>query len=332
VIPAQMRTARLHGVGDLRVERVPVPEPAASQVLVRIEACGVCPTDARKYATGVGEDELPLNPGHEWVGRVVAAGEAVDGFGIGEQVYGDTYAGYAEFAAIDTQPRGWSRGALRVNDLPVRRAVFIEPLADCLHAVHDQGQVQPGQSVAVIGAGSMGLQMVAVAAEAGARVLAVEPRSDRRALAERFGAEATVGDERWTGPVRGWAGDPGPDLVILTVPRSDLAAEAVAACGAAGRVVLFAGFEDEGNALIDLNRLHYEEIAILGSEWVGAPPHQRFERYEQARDLLAGGRLALEELISHDTPLDGLASALEAVREGRSLKTILYPGARLERA
>lgn len=325
--PATMRAARLYGIGDLRVESLPVPFPAASQVLVRIDACGICPTDARKYAIGVNDARYPFNPGHEWVGRVVATGEEVEGFEIGQEVYGDTYAGYAEFAAIDTRPAGWSRGALHLGDLPVARAVFVEPLADCLHAVHDQGQVAPGHRVAVIGAGSMGLQMVAVAAHAGARVLAVEPRRERRALAERFGAEATLEGHEWVRQIREWAEGGGPELVIVTVPRGELAAQSVAACGPGGRVVLFAGFGEHGQALVDLNRLHYDEIALVGSEWVGVPPHQRFERYEHARQMLADGALPVEELISDEIGLDGVDGALEAVRDGRSLKTIVYPGA-----
>jgi L-iditol 2-dehydrogenase len=325
VIPDRMRAARLHGIGDLRVESLPVPKPGPSQLLVRIDACGVCPTDARKYAIGVNHGHYPFNPGHEWVGRVVATGEALDGFAIGEQVYGDTYAGYAEFAAIDARPSDWSRGALPIGDLPVKRAVFVEPLADCLHAVHDQGQVNAGDRVAVIGAGSMGLQLVAVSARAGARVAAVEPRADRRMLAKRFGAEAAFDSTEWVASVVGWAGATGPELVILTVARGDLANESVAACAPGGRVVLFAGFGEEGTAHIDLNRLHYNEIALVGSEWVGVPPRRRLERYEQAYELLADGRLPLEELVSDESGLDELDGALRAVRERRSLKTILYP-------
>ena len=82
----------------------------------------------------------------------------------------------------------------------------------------------------------------------------------------------------------------------------------------------------EGHALIDLNRIHYKEISLVGSEWVGVPPHQRLERYEQARDLLAEGGLPAEELVSHEVALDGVEAALRAVREQRSLKTILFPG------
>ncbi len=326
MIPDTMRAARLHGIADLRVESVPRPEPAPAEVLVRIEACGICPTDARKYAIGVNDGNYPFNPGHEWVGRVVAAGGEVEGLSPGQTVYGDTYAGYAEFATIAARPDGWSRGALPLGDLPVLRAIFVEPLADCLHAVHDQGQVREADRVVVIGGGSMGLQLAAVAARAGARVLVVEPREERRALAERFGAHRTVAAERWQEAAAEWSGSAGPELIIVTLGRGEIAADAVAACAPGGRVVLFAGFGDEHHQLIDLNRLHYKEISLVGSEWVGVPPRQRFERYEQARALLAEGTLPLEELVSDQVGLDGVEDALCAVRDQRSLKSVLVPG------
>ena len=322
---ATMRAARLHGIGDVRVESLPVPEPARGEVLVRVDACGVCPTDARKYAIGVNDGDYPFNPGHEWVGRVVEAGKDVRGVSPCELVYGDTYGGYAEYATIATVPGGWSRWALPLGDLAVERAVFLEPLADCLHAVHDQARVAVGHRVAILGAGSMGLQMVAVAARAGARVMAVEPREDRRALATRFGAELSVDAEGWREAAAEWTGGAGPEAVIVTLGRAEVAAGAVGACAPGGRVVLFAGFGNEGVAPVDLNRLHYKEISLVGSEWVGVPPHQRFERYEQARELLADGGLALEELVSDRIGLDGVDGVLRAVRDQRSLKAVLYP-------
>ena len=327
MIPRTMRVARLHGVRDVRVESLPVPEPAPGELLVRIEACGVCPTDARKYAIGVNDGDYPFNPGHEWVGRVVDAGDGVEGIAPGERVYGDTYGGYAEFTTIGARPQGWSRGALPLGDLPVERAIFVEPLADCLHAVHDQARVAGGDLVAVLGAGSMGLQLIAVAARAGARVLAVEPREDRRALAERFGAELTVDPRGWREAAADWTGGAGPDAIVVALGRGDVVADAVDACGTGGRVVLFAGFGNEGTASLDLNRLHYREISLIGSEWVGVPPHQRFERYDQARGLLGEGDLRLEELVSDRTGLDDVGAALRAVRDQRSLKAVLYPEA-----
>jgi L-iditol 2-dehydrogenase len=320
-----MQAAQLHGVSDLRVETLPTPSPGPAEVLVQVDACGICPTDARKYAIGVNHGGYPLNPGHEWVGRVVAMGDDVEELSEGELVYGDTYAGYAEYATITAIPEGQSRGALPLGELPLDRAVFVEPLADCLHAVHDRARVRPGDRVAVLGAGSMGLQLTAVAARAGARVLTVEPRAERRELAERFGAELTTAAQNWRRACASWAGG-GPEAIIVTLGRGEVVAEAVQACGPGGHVVLFAGFGDQGHAEIDLNRLHYEEISLVGSEWVGVPPHERLDRYEQARDLLAGGELPLEELVTDRVELGEVEQALRAVREQRSLKTVLYPG------
>jgi L-iditol 2-dehydrogenase len=174
--------------------------------------------------------------------------------------------------------------------------------------------------VAIVGAGSMGLQMTAVAARAGARVLVVEPRADRRALAERFGADLTVDASGWPRAAAEWGP---PDAIVVTLGRGEIAAEAVRACAPGGRVVLFAGFGDQGVAPVDLNALHYREISLVGSEWVGVPPHQRFERYEQACSLLAD--LALEELVSDEIGLGQVEATLQAVRDQRILKAVLYP-------
>src|SRR4051794_12668223 len=183
-----MRAARLHGIGDLRVETLADPEPGAGELLVRIEACGLCPTDLRKFMIGT-SDGYPLNPGHEWLGRVESVGAGVAGWQVGDRVYGDTYAGYADLAILATDGNPWSHGPLDIpDDLPTDRAVFIEPLADCLHAVMDQGRVRSGDRAIIVGAGQMGLQLVAAAVHAGASVRVIEPDARRREFALDLGA------------------------------------------------------------------------------------------------------------------------------------------------
>src|SRR5262249_49166337 len=104
------------------------------ELLVRVEACGVCPTDARKYAIGVSDGEYPFNPGHEWVGVVEATGPEADGWAPGDRVYGDTYGGFAELALVPPPPRGWSCGATRVDPaVAAGRAGFLAALAGCPH-------------------------------------------------------------------------------------------------------------------------------------------------------------------------------------------------------
>jgi L-iditol 2-dehydrogenase len=321
-----MRAARLHGVRDLRVERLPRPQPKPDELLIEIEACGVCPTDVRKYLIGVGDGGYPLNPGHEWVGRVAAVGGDVEGWAVGDRVYGDTYAGYAEYATLPAAHGRWSYGPLRVDDaLPLDRAVFVEPLADCIHAVAHQARVRAGDRVVVVGAGQMGLQLVAVAHAAGARLLAVDPLAPRRRLAIELGAEGAVDAEGWENAALEWSDGTGVVAVILALGRSETVTPGLRALAPGGRLVLFAGFGDRNLATVDLNLVHYRELAVVGSEWVGTPPNSRLECYREAYDLLASGALELERLVTRRCTLDTLVEAFADVQSLDALKIVLTP-------
>jgi L-iditol 2-dehydrogenase len=312
-----MRAARLHGVRDLRVESLPDPVPQKGELLVRVDACGICPTDVRKYLHG-STDGYPLNPGHEWVGRVEALGLGLEGWEVGTRVYGDTYAGYAELAVLPVEAGDWSHGALRLpDDLPLERAIFVEPFADCLHAVEDQARVAPGDRVTVVGSGQMGLQLVLAAALSGAEVTVVEPQDERRALGLEFGAAEAVPD---LADVSGRA-----PVVILSVGSAPLVERCIELAAPGGRVVLFASFGDAPRTELDLNRLHYDEIALVGSEWIGAPPNQRHAHYGASLAELASGRAPLERLVTGRCGLDGIEDAFADIQALRGLKTILVP-------
>jgi L-iditol 2-dehydrogenase len=312
-----MRAARLHGVRDLRVEDLPDPAPAPGELLVRVDACGVCPTDVRKYLLGT-TDRYPLNPGHEWVGHVEALGEHVEGWEVGQRVYGDTYAGYADLAALPVEPGPWSHGPLRLpEDLPLERAIFVEPFADCLHAVIDQARIEPGQRLVVIGGGQMGLQLVLAGALEGAEVVLVEPHDERRGFGLELGAVEAVSD---LSAVWGKA-----EAVILSVGVGALVERCVELATPGGRVVLFAGFGDVARAELDLNRVHYEEIAVVGSEWIGTPPNQRRAHYTASLDALVSGGAPLERLVTGRCGLDGVEGVFADVQAFRGLKTMVVP-------
>ena len=124
-----MRAARLHGVRDLRVEELPDPVTARGELLIRVEACGVCPTDVRKYLLGT-SDGYPLNPGHEWVGRIEAVGP-----GVGRLGSSGTACTATPMPATRSSPRcrsspgAWSYGPLRLpENLELERAIFVEPV------------------------------------------------------------------------------------------------------------------------------------------------------------------------------------------------------------
>jgi L-iditol 2-dehydrogenase len=312
-----MRAARLHGIRDLRIEDLPDPAPGRGELLVRVDACGVCPTDARKYLLGT-TDGYPLNPGHEWVGHVEALGEAVEGWEVGQRVYGDTYAGYAELAVLPVEPGRWSHGPLLLpEELPLERAIFVEPFADCLHAVIDQARIERGQRLVVVGGGQMGLQLVLAGALEGAEVVLVDPQDERRGFGLELGAHEAISD---LADVWGKA-----ESVILSIGSGALVERCVQIAAPGGRVVLFAGFGDAARAELDLNRLHYEEIAVVGSEWIGTPPNQRRTHYSAALEALVSGRASLERLVTGRCGLDGLERAFANLQALRGLKTMLVP-------
>ncbi len=321
-----MRVARLHGIRDMKVERIPVPTPGDDDLLVRVEACGVCATDSRKYEIGVNDGEYPFNPGHEWLGRVVEVGRSVKGWKPGDRVYGDVYGGYADYCLIPATAIPWSRGPLRMPaDLPAERAIFVEPLADCIHAVHDQAKVKPGEKLIVIAAGVMGLKIVAEAAQSGVEVLVVEPLAERAKLAKAFGARDVIKPESWFEAAKSWSGG-GVDAVILTIGDPDLVDPCIQIAAPGGRVVLFAGFGNRGKAMIDVNRLHYKEIVLTGSEWIGTPPNQVRSRYDEALDRLIENKVGYEQLVTARCGFDDLESAIVRRQSYQGLKTMFLTG------
>jgi L-iditol 2-dehydrogenase len=119
--------------------------------------------------------------------------------------------------------------------------------------------------------------------------------------------------------------DGGAAAVILSVGVGELVARCVELVRPGGRVVLFAGFGDAPRTELDLNRLHYEEIAVVGSEWIGTPPNQRRGHYEAALHALVSGQAPLERLVTGRCGLDGLEDAFADVQALRGLKTMLVP-------
>ena len=323
---ATMRAARLHGIRNLRVDTIARPTPAPGELLVKIEANGVCATDSRKYEIGVNDGHYPFNPGHEWLGRVAAVGAEVTGWREGDRVYGDTYGGYADYAVIPAAAMAWSRGPLRLPEsLAPERAIFVEPLADCIHAVRDQARLEPGQRLVVVAAGVMGLKIIADARRLGVETLVIEPLAERRAMAQRFGANRCIDPEGCWDEVKSWSGEQGVDAVILTLGNPDLINGCIAACQPGGRVVLFAGFGNRPQALINVNDLHYREIALIGSEWIGTPPNQRRHRYDEALEMLQDPSIPFEALVTARCGFAGLEQTLVRRQSYQGFKTMFVP-------
>ena len=302
-----MRALVFHAPRDVRLEEVPRPEPAAGEVLVQVEVALTDGTDLKTYRRGhpvlLGPPPSPF--GHEFAGvdvatgrRVVAANSAPCGAcascGRGdetlcEHLFPLLNGAYAEYVLVPQ--RIARRNLLPVPDgLPAELAAMVEPLACCLHGV-ERAEVHPGQTVAIVGIGPIGLMLCAAARDAGAHVVAVGGRPKRRELAREFGAEPGDGH--------------GADVVIESAGSEDAWRAAVDLVRPGGTVVLFGGLPRGTGVAFDAYRLHYEELTIRGS-FHHAPRHVR-----AALAFLSSRAVPWERLITHRVGLEGVVPLFE---------------------
>ena len=258
------------GKDDLRIEDVPLPEPEPGEMRVRVDACGICPTDLKKIQNGLLPG--PRIFGHEIAGTVDALGRGTRGFREGDRVVvhhhvpcGDCYycsrkvyaqcpickqngttagfepsgGGYAEYVVA----RDWivARGTLAIPDgVSAEEAAFVEPVNTCLKAVRKAG-IQKGESVLVVGQGPIGLLLMQIARAAGAEVIVSDGLAPRLAVARSLGAavalDAASDVARETiGLTKGR----GVDCALVAAPGQPAFDQAVGATRPGGRIVSFA--------------------------------------------------------------------------------------------
>ena len=326
-----MKAALLYGVNDLRLVEVERPRLGEADILIKVRACGVCPTDIRKYRSGYqgyhSNLKYPENVGHEWAGDVVEVGSHVQGFSKGMRVAGTARGGYAEYLKYDTGAGGRQVIVPIPAQVGYEQATFAEPLADCLHSLRDQGRVSAASVVAILGAGPMGLLHVMAAKALGAKVIASEPMAQRRSRASACGADIVLDPEHddIVQRVRNATDGVGADAVIVSVGVPQLIMQALVMAARRGHVVLFAGFPRNVPVTLDPNLIHYGEVCVVGSSWVGVPSHESFGLYHEALSLIGQAQIPVGQLISARFPLDEIGQAFDSVEKRESLKVIILP-------
>jgi L-iditol 2-dehydrogenase len=335
-----MKAARLVAVADMRLEDVPVPTPGPGEVLVAVEAVGLCGSD-RHMVRGEYPTARPVTLGHEFCGIVVERGPGAD-LAVGQRVTGDPnvacgrcrqcLAGRPNLCA-ELRPIGVMRDGGFAQyvvvpqthahalpaDLSPAEGAFSEPLACCLHAI-DVARIRPGDVVAILGGGVIGLIMVQLARLAGAGQVVLSTRqAARRALAVELGASDTV-DPNAADPVEAVReiGAGGADVVIECAGVPETFAQAIGMARAGGTVVAF-GVTPQGV------RVPIEPFDILTralrieAAWLNPYSHARAAR------LVASRRLQLERLITHRVALDDVpAFAMGQPAEGE-IKVMAFP-------
>lgn len=327
-----MKAALLYGIGDLRLVEIPKPEYAADEVLTKVTVCAVCPTDIRKFRVGNGGVlQFPFNMGHEWVGEVVEVGKDVADVNVGDRLLGGGYAGYAEYAPLGgfaLRPVG-GKPLLVPEGVSDEEATFVEPLADVVHSIVDQGKVKIGDIMLILGAGQLALQHVMVAKAVGATVIVSDPIVERRELAKQFGADYIVDGsttEEVVAFVHNLTDGKGADAAIVTIGSPEASVTALAAVRSRARVVLFGGYDRGVQTMLDLNIIHYKEIDLTGSYWVGVPPFSNLDLYGVAMKLIQDKTVPVEKLITHRMELENIHDAFDTIGTKAGLKAIIYVG------
>jgi L-iditol 2-dehydrogenase len=344
-----MRAVVYRGPGQIAVEEVPVPEPGPGEMLVRVDACGICPTDLKKIEKGLLPG--PRVFGHEIAGTVAALGRGTRGFREGQRVvvhhhvpcgacfycerklyaqcafykrngttagFEPAGGGYAEYVtAFD-----WivERGTIPIPDgvLP-EEAAFVEPVNTCLKAVRKAG-VARGESVLVVGQGPIGLLLMQLAAWAGGEVLASDPLPERRAVAAALGARVVLdAADDVPGEVRRLTGGHGADCTLVAATGPGAFSQALDATRPGGHILSFAATSRGETAEVDLGVLTTSEKDILTAY------SSSIDVQDEAARLVFERAVRVRELVSHRLPMERAVEGFSlAARPGPgTLKVVL---------
>jgi L-iditol 2-dehydrogenase len=343
-IPSTMQAAVYRAVDDVRTETVAVPEIGAGEVLVRIDTCGICGTDLKKIHTG--SHAAPRVFGHEMAGTIAAVGDGVRGFVVGDRVMAfhhipcgacfycrkKTFAQCEKYKLVGTTAGvgeaaggGFSQyirvmdwivgdgvtpaGLIKVpDDIPFEQAAFIEPVNTCFKAVKLL-ELEPDDTVLVIGQGSIGIILAALAKQTGATVLTSDMYAERHAVAAKFGLDRPL-DARGdvVAACKAATEGRGADVALVAVGADALIATAMQAIRPGGRVMLFASTQ-HGTAPFDPAAVCMDEKTLMGSYSASVAIQQ--EGIDLVFEGYRSGKLDFTQLISHRF---GLEDAAEAVR------------------
>jgi 2-desacetyl-2-hydroxyethyl bacteriochlorophyllide A dehydrogenase len=329
-----VRAAIISSPGEVAVTTVDDPAPGPRDVVVDVAACGLCGTDLH-ILEGEFAPTLPVIPGHEFAGVVVARGSAVTELAVGSRVAVDpslycnecrycrighnnlcerwaaigvsTAGGAAEFVACPVANCVALPDEVRLED-----ASLIEPLS-CAVRGYDVLRSQLGSHVLIYGSGTMGLMMLALAKRTGAvSVDVVDVNPDRLETAKQLGVSAAVASPDELDRPLGW------DLVVDATGNERAIQDGIGRVAPGGTFLQFGVSSYAARVTIEPYRIYNKEITITGSMAV-------LHSFERAAELFASGVLDADIMISHRLPLDEYADALEMFRTGQGRKIQVLP-------
>ncbi len=340
-----MRVAMYYNNHDVRLEEIPTPQIGPGELLVRVEACGICGSDVMEWYR---RDRVPLVLGHEIGGQIAAVGDGVGRYKEGDRVSAahhvpcntchyclsghhticDTlrqtnfdpggFAEYLRLPAINVD-----RGVFLLPDeVSYEEATFIEPLA-CVLRGQRLAHMPLGHSVLVVGSGIAGLLHVQLARALGAgRVIATDINDYRLEAAQQFGADATI-QAKEDLPSRLCQVNQGrlADLVIVCTGATSAVAQALQAVERGGTVLFFAPTNPGVTIPISVNDLFWRNDITLTTSYAGSPAD-----YAAALELIQARRVHIGEMITHRLGLAEAGLGFQLVADAQnSIKVIIEP-------
>lgn len=351
-LPETMRAAVYRGKQNVVIEEVPVPKIGAGELLIRVEACGVCHTDLKKIEYGLLEP--PRIFGHETAGVVAAVGENVTKYAVGDRVIGfhhipcgkcfycqrKLYAqcavykvvgitagfeaaggGYAQYARV--MPWIVERGVEKIPDgVSLEQASFVEPVNTCLKGVAQSG-VQRGDLALVLGQGPIGLIFTMLLKHRGIETVTTDTMAARRKQSLRFGAAVALHpiEEDLGAEARRRTEGRGADIVFVAASAPGIVEQAVRATRPGAKIVLFAQTSDKERIDVSGADICKEERVLMGAYSADVDLQA-----ESAR-LVFSGEIPVGELATHRYGLGEIMAGVEKAThpDEKSLKIIILP-------
>lgn len=333
-----MRVAKYYSNRDIRIEEAPLPKIGKGELLVRIEASGICGSDVMEWYRA---HRVPLVLGHEIAGVIEEVGEGLDTYKKGDRVAAShhvpcgkcNYCLSGHETVCDTlrktnfDPGGFceftrlaqinvTQGVYPLpGEVSFEEATFIEPLACILRGQRLAG-FKPGQTVLIAGSGIAGLLHIYLAKAMGAKsVVATDVSEYRLDAARRFGADEVFLSKDFN--LQGRLAD----LAIICTGAVQAINQALESVERAGTILFFAPTGKDVTIPFSVNNLFWRNERRLVSSYAGSPSDHR-----EALEIIRAQRVKLKDMITHRLPLSGIQEGFKLVVEaGNSIKVIIEP-------
>ncbi len=330
---------------DVRIEKIAPPEIKPGELLVRVEASGICGTDVIEWYR---RDKVPLVLGHEIAGVIEKVGSGVSGFKKGNRIAASHhvpcgvchycksghesvcdllrktrfnpggFSEYIQIPAINIEKSGVYRLPDKVS---FDEATFIEPLA-CVVRGQGLANFKPGSTVLVLGCGVAGLLHVKLAkANGAAKVFATDIADFRLKAAAHFGAKSIHAKDYTPEGLREANEGRLVDLVIICAGAKSAIGQALSSVERGGTVLFFAAAEEGVQIPLGINELFWRNEVTLMSSYAASPDEHR-----EALELIEAGKITVKDMITHRLGFEEITKGFKLVADAKDcLKVIINP-------